>query len=194
VARRAKTDKENWLAGTTSQVGRAKASQSPSVFISGRPKIPQHLDRLARAEFKRVCHILEHRKTLTEGDRLTIAVLAECYSRWCQSKAELGSEYLIRTAVKDSEGATIQITKVNPLVKIVETCEARILSLQNALGLTPQSRDKVKQTRFAGDFAVIPGSVADLHPEFLSAPEPEPLMLPAAPEDSLEEEPEDDPV
>ncbi|MFZ0737717.1 MAG: phage terminase small subunit P27 family [Candidatus Acidiferrales bacterium] len=184
--RRAKTDQEHFLQGTVTQVGRSKPPQAPSVYVGGRPRIPQHLDKLARAEFKRVCHVLEHRKTLTEGDRLTIAILAECYSRWVQTKAELGSEFLIRTAFKNKEGEMVEVVKVNPLVKIVEACEARILSLQSALGLTPQSRDKIKQTKFAGEFEVIPGSIADLQPGLLDTPEPEPLLLPPGPEEEVE--------
>jgi P27 family predicted phage terminase small subunit len=168
LPRPAKTDFEHRLHSTVSQVGRSKPTQSPSVYAGGRPRIPQHLGRLARAEFKRVCFELERRRTLTSGDRLTIAVLAECFERWCTAKAELGTAYTITVTITDKKGNVITTIKPNPLVKIVETCEARILSLQNALGLTPQSRDKVRPTQPDGSADVIPGSIADTNPEWLS--------------------------
>ena len=95
MPRPAKTDHQHQLQGTVSQVGRSKTTQAASRYAGGRPQIPQHLDRLARSEFKKVCHELEHRKTLTSGDRTTIAVLAECYSRWVTAKKELGTNYTI---------------------------------------------------------------------------------------------------
>jgi P27 family predicted phage terminase small subunit len=147
VPRLAKTDQQHFLQGTVSQVGRSNTTQSPSKYEGGRPKIPVHLSRVARAEYKRICFTLEQRRTLTEGDRNTIAVLAECVARWVTAKQELGTEYMITTAVKDKEGNLVQSVKANPLLKVVEVCEARILSLQSALGLTPMARDKVRPTQ-----------------------------------------------
>lgn len=146
MPRLAKTDQQHFLQGTVSQVGRSNTAQSPSKYEGGRPKIPSHLGKLARAEFKHVCRELESRRTLTSGDRTTIAVLAECYERWVTAKQELGSEYTITASVKDKDGNVVQSVKANPLLKVVEVCEARILSLQSALGLTPMARDKVRPT------------------------------------------------
>jgi P27 family predicted phage terminase small subunit len=148
VPRPAKTDQQHQMQGTVSQVGRTNSTQATSRYAGGRPKIPQHLDKLARAEFRRVCDELEQRRTLTSGDRTTIAVLAECYARWVTAKAELGSNYTITATITDKKGNVITMIKANPLLKVVEVCEARILSLQTALGLTPQARDKVRPTQF----------------------------------------------
>jgi P27 family predicted phage terminase small subunit len=147
VPRPAKTDQQHRLEGTVSQVGRTNSTQVASRYAGGRPQIPQHLDKLARSEFKRVCHELEHRKTLTSGDRTTIAVLAECYARWVTAKKELGTDYTITVTITDKQGHIITTVKANPLLKVVEVCEARILSLQTALGLTPQARDRVRPTQ-----------------------------------------------
>jgi P27 family predicted phage terminase small subunit len=147
MPRLAKTDAEHRLHSTVSQVGRSKPVQTASVYAGGRPKIPQHLDKLARAEFKRVCQILEHRKTLTEGDRLTIAVLAEVYSRWCTAKAELGTAYTTTVTITDKKGNVITTIKSNPLVKVVEVAETKLLALSKSLGLTPGDRDKVRPTQ-----------------------------------------------
>jgi P27 family predicted phage terminase small subunit len=167
VPRVAKTDHQHQLQGTVSQVGRSKTTQAASRYAGGRPQIPQHLDKLARSEFKRVCHELEHRKTLTSGDRTTIAVLAECYARWVTAKRELGTAYTITVTIIDKQGHVITTVKANPLLKVVEVCEARILSLQSALGLTPQARDKVRPTQVDPSLTVIPGSIGDLYPELV---------------------------
>ena len=110
--------------------------------------------------------------------------MAECFERWCTAKAELGTAYTITVTITDKKGNVITTVKSNPLVKIVETCEARILSLQNALGLTPQSRDKVRPTQPDGRSEVIPGSLMDTNPELFSKiiPIREPVKA-VAPED-----------
>jgi P27 family predicted phage terminase small subunit len=147
MPRPAKTEAEHWLTNTVSQVGRSQPGKTESVYVAGRPRIPAHLDKIARAEFKRLCFELEQRQTLTSGDRLTISVLAECYSRWLTAKRELGSEFSIKTTVLDSNGSPVPVVKPNPLVRVVEVCEARILSLSKSLGLTPADRDKIKRAK-----------------------------------------------
>jgi P27 family predicted phage terminase small subunit len=196
VPRPAKTDHENSLHGTLSQVGRSTTAQAASRYAGGRPQIPQHLDRLARSEFKKVCHELEHRKTLTSGDRTTIAVLAECYSRWVTAKKELGTNYTITVTITNKQGEVITTVKANPLLKVVEVCEARILSLQSALGLTPLARDRIRPTQIDPSLTVIPGSIGDLYPELVGGqPKPDTaavvfkLMPPPA---TMEDEKEQD--
>jgi P27 family predicted phage terminase small subunit len=147
MPRLAKTDAEHRLHSTVSQVGRPKPVQTASVYAGGRPKIPTHLSRVARAEFKRICHLLEHRRTLTEGDRNSIAVLAECVARWVAAKEELGTAYTITVTITDKKGNVFTTIKPNPLLKVVEVAEARILALSSALGLNPISRDKVRPTQ-----------------------------------------------
>lgn len=190
MPRPAKTEQQHHLEGTVSQVGRSKTTQAASRYAGGRPQIPQHLDKLARSEFKKVCHELEHRKTLTSGDRTTIAVLAECYARWVTAKKELGTNYTITVTITDKQGHIITTVKANPLLKVVEVCEARILSLQSALGLTPQARDKVRPTQLNPGDEIIPGSMSDLYPELVGRqPEPAAVVFrPMPPPATIEED------
>jgi P27 family predicted phage terminase small subunit len=189
VPRPAKTEQQHDLEGTVSQVGRSKTTQAASRYAGGRPDIPQHLGKLARKEFRRVCYELEHRKTLTSGDRLTIAVLAECYERWVQAKAELGNAYTITVTITDKNGHTITTVKANPLLKVVEVCEARILSLQSALGLTPLARDKVRPTQLNPGEEIIPGSIGDLYPELVGRqPTAAVVFKPMPPPATIEED------
>jgi P27 family predicted phage terminase small subunit len=165
MGRPAKTIRQHLLTGTLPQ---AKPEQ-PSKFAGGRPKIPGHLSKAARPEFKRVCRILEERGTVTPGDFSVLTVYAEVYARWIAAKRELGEnpQFNIITQVTDNNGTLRTVTRPNPLVRVVADLENRCLSLQRSLGLTPDSREKIKQTGFNGEAEVIPGSIADLYPDLV---------------------------
>jgi P27 family predicted phage terminase small subunit len=168
---RAKTAAEHNLTGTRSEVGRVRHDRqaAASQFVSGRPKFPKHLGKPARIEFKRICKFLGERKTLSEGDFYTIAVLAECTVRWIAAKEALGTNFIVTTTVKDKQGRETIVERENPLCKIVENCESKILSLSNVLGLNPASRDKVKKLQTGAELEeVVPGSMADLYPDICS--------------------------
>ena len=163
MPRPAKTIRQHLLQGTVPQ----GKPEKPSVYQGGRPKFPAHLSRVARQEMKRCVKILEERGTITPGDFATLAVYAEVYSRWIQCKREIGDELMITTQVTDNNGNLRTVTRLNPLLKIAQTCETRLLSLIKELGLTPGTREKVKQTNFNEKEEVIPGSMADLMPNLL---------------------------
>lgn len=169
--RQAKTAAEHWRDGTVSQVGREKpVARTASQYQSGRPKFPKHLSKIARSEYKRVCGFLADRRTLAEADFYTISVLAEVYARWIAAKETLGDEFTITTTVTDKTGKAVIVTRENPLVKICSDCESKILSLSKALGLTPADRDRVKPLQNGNEDEIIPGSMADLHPEMFDQP------------------------
>jgi len=161
---KAKTIREHFMQGTTP---RGKGD-TPSVFKSGRPKIPAHLSKAGRTEFKRVCKILLDRGTSTEGDFATLAVYAEIYARWIQAKASIETEGLMITAaVTDNHGKLRTVSRLNPLIKVAEGCESRMLSLCKSMGLTAVDRDKVKQTSVNPKDEIVPGSIADLYPHLV---------------------------
>lgn len=161
MAQQAKSIRQHLLHGTVPQGKPA----SPSAFTAGRPVIPKHLSPVARREFKRVCAFLERRATLTEGDVATIAVLSEVTARWIDCKRALGDQYTITTSIADNNGNLHTVVRPNPLIRIVQDCESKILSLTKSLGLTPDSRDKVKPTQLDTSLEIIPGSLADTNPE-----------------------------
>lgn len=179
MSRLAKTAAEHFLSGTRSEVGRDRPDRKvASAFESGRPKIPAHLSKGARREFKRTCRFLEDRRTLSAGDYAAIAVLSEIVVRWIAAKSDLGTNFTITVSVTDKKGAVSTFEKENPLIKIVADCEAKILSYSKALGLTPADRDRVKQLRNGmDDEAVIPGSMASIAPE-LYVVKPAPKIAP----------------
>jgi len=117
----------------------------PSAFEAGRPKCPQHLCEAAKTEFHRASKILGARGTETPGDFLTLCLYAEIYSRWVTAKEELHREGLrVDVIVLDSHGVPVTSKRMNPLLKVCEACESRLLSLAKAMGLTPTDREKSK--------------------------------------------------
>jgi P27 family predicted phage terminase small subunit len=136
------------LTGTKSQT----KPEEPPKIRAGRPKPPAHLSEDARAEWKRVSKILGARGTETPGDYGVLALYCEINARWVEAKKQLEIEGLqIETTLLDSNGKTFTKTVNNPVLKIVESCEARLLALTKSLGLTPDTREKVKPAAPAKD-------------------------------------------
>lgn len=163
MGQQAKTLREHVLHGTVPQ----GKPDRPSVFQGGRPKFPAHLSKVARKEMKRVVTILMERGTATEGDFAIAAVHAEVYARWITCKAQIGDDLMVVTQVTDNNGNLRTVSRLNPLIKVAQQCEARLQSLAKDLGLTPVTRDKVKQTLSNQEEEIIPGSIADLMPQVL---------------------------
>jgi P27 family predicted phage terminase small subunit len=161
-----KTIRQHLLQGTLPQ----HKPEKPSAFEGGRPKIPQHLSKVARAEFKRLVRFLESRGTVTEGEYGIAAVYSEVFARWVSCKKQIGDELMITTQVTDNNGNLRTVSRLNPLLKVAQACETRLASLSDSLGLTPKSREKVKQTAPNQKEEVVPGSMADLMPDLLVMP------------------------
>ncbi len=155
MPRPAKTIRQHLLHGTVPQ----GTPDKPSQFSGGRPKYPKHLSPVARAEFKRAVQLLEQRKTITPGDYTTLAVYAEVFARWIQAKNEIGDELMIETQVTDNNGNLRTVRRLNPLLKVAEQCEGRMLALVKALGLTPVDRERSRPTTTDGSAQPLPGSV-----------------------------------
>lgn len=173
MGRPAKSALEHQLCGT-----RDHSVKASSTFVGGRPKIPSHLCRAARAEFKRACQLLERRKTLTEGDVTVLVLYAEIYSRWVQAKAEIGASLLIEVTILDNNGMPHVTKKLNPLLKVTSDCESRLLTLAKSLGLTPTDRERSKRTADSFEEKPIPGSAADYLSKLNVVPINQPLSVP----------------
>jgi P27 family predicted phage terminase small subunit len=166
MARASKTIRQHLLEGSVPQT----KPERPSVFVGGRPKFPRHLSPAARAEFKRCVQLLEKRGTVTPGDAAALAVYAEVFARWIQAKREIGESLMIETEFTDNHGVAHVVKRLNPLLKVAQNCEARLLALAKTLGLTPVDREKAKPTRpGGGKLEVIPGSLLDTNPELFDA-------------------------
>lgn len=164
MGRPAKSNELHQLQGTKPQ---SKAT-TESLFVGGRPKFPAHLSRVARAEAKRVVKLLEDRRTVTPGDIALISLYAEVYSRWVATKAAIGDELMVEIKMKDANGAIHSTKRLNPLLKVAQADEAKLIQLTTQMGLTPVTRDRVRPTKsHRNNLEVIAGSVADLMPNLL---------------------------
>jgi P27 family predicted phage terminase small subunit len=106
----------------------------------GRPKWPRDISPRRKKTFKRVCHQLEKRRTLTEGDYDLIILFAIQEDRRATAQEHI-----------DAEGEMITTDKgqlvTSPWLAVAERAEARMLTILRDLGMTPQARDRVKVTR-----------------------------------------------
>jgi len=193
MGRRPASEAEHILHGTKRHSPAAKDSLS----VAGYPAFPPHLNKRARAEFKRCCGLMAAVGSLTAGDYAILATYAVIFSRWIECKAALDADGLmVTTEVCDSNGSVHSVKRLHPLLKIAQDCEKQILALASKLGLTPIDREKVvgvpPDPRTPNSDGVIPGSMADLHPElFGRAPR---IETPAVPFEipSIDEENEND--
>ena len=168
MGRPAKSEHEHFVQGTESKAAKAL----DSIYEGGRPRIPSHLGPEARSEFKRACKILLERRTATSGDFLALTLYAEVYARWIAAKKELGTQFIVTTAVTDNHGKDHTVDRPNPLIKVVENCESRLLTLAKSLGLTPDARDKVRKTKAKQE----EGAPVDPMVAFMSRPRPRPVL------------------
>lgn len=163
MGRAAKTLKEHERDGTVPQ----SQPERPSYVTASRPKFPAHLSREARSEMKRATKILEERGTSSAGDFATLAIYSELYARWVQAKRAIGKQLMIETTVTDNNGNARTVSRLNPLLKVAENCEGRLLPLIKELGLSPRARDSIRQTKNSLKDSVIEGSIAHLYPELV---------------------------
>ena len=134
------------LAGTRAdRINHAEPTLPPA-----RPEMPDHLDALARAEWERLCGIVERMGVLTEADGAAMGIYCECYSKWIRARGDIAKRGLlieITRTVTTRRGSTVETTgavKANPAVAI-EIQTARLMKeLLMEFGLTPSSRTRVK--------------------------------------------------
>jgi len=113
----------------------------------GRPKYPRNLSADAKAVFKRLCGLLEERRTLTSGDGELLRLYSILFDRHARALAKIAAEGEIRVYTRlDSNGAAHDVEKQNLWLKVAETSEKNMVSILDRLGLTPHNRGKVKPT------------------------------------------------
>jgi P27 family predicted phage terminase small subunit len=104
---------------------------------AGRPKPPKHLDRVARAEWKRIVPILEEMGVLTQADGAELALYCEDFALLRQAEADVVEHGII---VEAGTGGW----KTNPAVYIAAGCRMRLARYLAEFGCTPSSRSRVK--------------------------------------------------
>jgi P27 family predicted phage terminase small subunit len=141
MARPRLSDEHHNLIGTPIIGSKARTE---SKLAADEPRMPGHLTKDAKREWKRILPMLLERRSLTEGDATALALYCETYSRWLAAKNEVAQAGItIETTVLDKHGAAITSRKANPALRTLENCERSLRSLLLELGLTPRSRERV---------------------------------------------------
>ena len=131
------------LSGTKSQA----KPESEYTLPPGRPEYPKNISQAARSVFKRLCHLLEERRTLTAGDSELLRIYAVLFDRHTRALAKIAEEGEVKMYVRlDSNGQPHEMEKPNLWLKVAETCEKNMVGCLDRLGLSPLNRGKVKPT------------------------------------------------
>jgi P27 family predicted phage terminase small subunit len=131
---------------------RGKVVSTPASYVApGRPRYPRDISAAGRKVFKRLCKLLEERRTLTDADGDLIRLYCIAHARHARAieHLEAQGEIVTRTVVKDGEA--YEVEKTNLWLGVATKAEAQMLSILDRLGLTPGSRDKVKVTKGCSD-------------------------------------------
>lgn len=131
---------------------RRQPPKNDSEIEAGRALIPATLDRAERGQFKKYHAQLTARRTCTPGDSNILELAAVTYCRWraeCKALKERGP--WITVTVLNSNGQPVQKEIENPDRK--NSCESarQILALLKSLGLTPDTKDRVRPAKGSGE-------------------------------------------
>ena len=155
----AKSPELHALHGTKSQAKDAGASR----IEAGRPKFPRDLSPEAKPEFKRIVRLLERRRQITEGDVEAIRLYCMANERLIAANKKLAEEGLVVKYTRVSNGESFTVEKKNLHLDIAVQAERQMVAILKELGLTPRTKDAVKQTADAAGPQIVPGSMADLY-------------------------------
>ena len=100
------------------------------------PDCPEHLDEVAREEWKRLAPSLVAMKILTDADYIGLGTLCQAYATLIDAQLQLSKSGIL---YKTKSGYIQQ----SPLLGIVNSQVQIITSLLREFGLTPSSRTRV---------------------------------------------------
>ena len=109
--------------------------------FSGIPACPSHLDKMARAEWRRMAKELKPLGLLTNADRAAFAIYCQMYSRWVQAEQKIAETAMTYTT-HDANGkpkALIQSPYVGIANRAAEICHKFLTEF----GFTPSSKTRV---------------------------------------------------
>jgi len=177
-----KSDADRWLHG---QPLAAAAKVTESYVQSGRPKFPKGITPAQRVTFKRICSLLEQRRTVTPADAELIYLYSVLAEQWQLALDEIRRDGIICEYQRtDNNGKVFTTRKKNEACGVADSCSRQMFGVLRELGLSPKSRDSVKPTSANPNATVVPGSIADLYGADLSglAVVPKPLVVPPSEE------------
>lgn len=111
---------------------------------TGIPTCPDHLDKIAKAEWKRISRELLSIGLLTAVDRSALAAYCSAFSRWAKAEKELQNKPAV---VKAPSGYPMP----NPYIGIANSALDLMRKFLTEFGMTPASRSRIRVEPAAGD-------------------------------------------
>ena len=109
------------------------------------PKIPSHIDKEAKKEWRRIAPMLLRNRVLTEADYMALANLCQAWATLIRLQGLLNDAPSL--LVKTPSGYVLQ----TPLFSMIGKQMALVNRLCQEFGLTPSSRSRVKTAQDKSD-------------------------------------------
>lgn len=109
---------------------------------TGVPKCPSHLDKIAKAEWKRTSKALEELGLLTAIDGSALAAYCQTYSRWVAAELNIQKYGLVVKSPKSGYPVN------SPYVGIANKALAEMRKFMVELGMSPSSRVRLARDNF----------------------------------------------
>jgi len=116
--------------------GKRAINKSEPKF-GGVPTCPKHLDKAAKAEWRRVSAELYACGLLTTVDRAALAAYCTAWSRWAAAEEQIAAQGLV--IISPKSGYPVQ----NPYVGIANTSLDIMRKFAVEFGMTPSSRSRI---------------------------------------------------
>lgn len=121
-------------------INKSEPKPKPSV-----PRCPAFLNRLARAEWHRVCRTLVALGLVTQIDRSALAAYCVSFARWSQAEVDL----LAMAAQDPTTHGTMLQTKAghpiqNPMVNVANRAMADMCRYGADFGMNPSARSRIQ--------------------------------------------------
>ena len=120
---------------------RAKVRAGEPQPQMGKPRCPGWLNGRARAEYKRMCKLLDDMGILAHTDGNALARYCLLWHRWLEAE-EVLALYGQWEEIKDAKGFVVS-HKTRPQVQLARDLSRQLSRLEAEFGLTPSSRTKV---------------------------------------------------
>lgn len=124
------------LEGNPGKRALPKHEPKPKVKI---PSCPRHLDKEARAEWRRISKELLQLGLLTAVDRAALAAYCQCWSRWVYAETKLANLEGDWTFTTDTG-----YESVTPWLSIANKAMAEMRAFITEFGLSPAARTRIQ--------------------------------------------------
>ena len=101
------------------------------------PKMPKHLGKVARKEYRRMAKILERCGVLSEIDGSALAAYAQSFATWMEAQELVNEKGIL---VKYGEA---KMPRQNPALIIARDARKEMMRILVEFGMTPSSRSKI---------------------------------------------------